>query len=80
MLLLLAILVAWLAIVSMMVALCKAAARGDAARARAHTLRTGVEGRRVAPGLVVWDPACVGARTRRATHVGRGLRRRTAAG
>jgi hypothetical protein len=74
MVLILVILFTWLAIAGFTVILCKAAARGDAERERA--IREPVDGRRVAPGLVVWDPACVEIRTRRAVRPRRVSRRR----
>jgi hypothetical protein len=51
MMLLLVIPLAWLALVGMVVVLCKAAARGDARQ----TSAIASAGRRIAPGLVVWD-------------------------
>jgi len=77
MILLATILFAWLAIMGMTVVLCRAAARGDATRAQ--LARADRAGRRLAPGLVVWDSgACVGARSRRAVRPMRISRRHEA--
>lgn len=75
--LLLAIPLAWLAVVALTVVLCRAAARGDAEQQR--TLRRPTQGRRLAPGLVVWDAGCAGVRTRRSAATGRLSRRRAPA-
>jgi hypothetical protein len=74
MLLLLPILIIWLAVVAVTVILCKAAAHGDAQRARA--MHTAGAPRRLAPGLIVWDATCGGTRTRRASRFRHVPRRR----